>query len=78
MAPEKASRQATYEAEAKAAAGVADNPAKPAKKAAKVAAAPEAAEAKPAQTKPADPAEPNREAVAQTAEDPAGAGADAS
>jgi small subunit ribosomal protein S16 len=43
----------------------------------KVAAAPEAAAAKPAQTKAADPAEPNREAVAETAEDPAGAGADA-
>ena len=78
VAPEKVSRQATYEAEAKAAAGVADTPARPAKKAAKVAAAPEAAEAKPAQTKAADPAEPNREAVAETAEDPAGAGADAS
>jgi small subunit ribosomal protein S16 len=78
VAPEKVSRQAAYEAEAKAAAGVADTPAKPAKKATKVAAAPEAAEAKPAQTKPADPAEPNREAVAETAEDPAGAGADAS
>jgi small subunit ribosomal protein S16 len=109
VAPEKVSRQATYEAEAKAAAGVADTPAKPAKKAAKAAAsepakaaasepakaaasepakaaasepakaaAPEAAEAKPAQTKPADPAEPNREAVAETAEDPTGAGADAS
>jgi small subunit ribosomal protein S16 len=78
VAPEKVSRQAAYEAEAKAAAGVADTPARPAKKATKVAAAPEAAEARPAQTKPADPAEPNREAVAETAEDPAGAGADAS
>jgi small subunit ribosomal protein S16 len=114
MAPEKVSRQATYEAEAKAAAGIADTPARPAKKAAKVteakaepkaakateakaepkageakakaeskpveekvAAAPEAAEAKPAQTRAVDPAEPNREAVAETAEDPAGAGADA-
>jgi small subunit ribosomal protein S16 len=66
VAPEKVSRQATYEAEAKAAAGLAEAaPAKPAKKAAK--AAPKAAE----------PAEPNREAVAETAEDPAGAGADA-
>jgi len=36
------------------------------------------AEAKPGQTKAADPAERNREAVAETAEDPAGAGADAS
>jgi small subunit ribosomal protein S16 len=92
VAPEKVSRQAAYDAEAKAAAGVADAPAKAAKKAtkaaagdaakaapqAKPAAAPEAAEAKPAQSKPADPAEPNREAVAETAEDPAGAGADAS
>jgi small subunit ribosomal protein S16 len=99
VAPEKVNRQAAYEAEAKAAAGVADAPAaKTAKKSAKaaepkaadaakageskateakVAAAPEAAEAKPAQTKAADPAEPNREAVAETAGDPAGAGADA-
>jgi small subunit ribosomal protein S16 len=78
VAPEKVSRQATYEAEAKAAAGVADTPAaKPAKKATRAAAAPEVAEARPAQTKPVDPAEPNREAVAETAEDPAGAGADA-
>src|SRR3954468_6680188 len=132
VAPEKVSRQATYEAEAKAAAGVADTPARPAKRATKAAAAPEAtkaaaapeatkaaaapeatkaaaapeptkaaaapeqtkaaaapeaaeavpaspeaAEAKPAQTKAVDPAVPNREAVAETAEDPAGAGADA-
>src|SRR6185295_7815907 len=35
IAPEKANRQATYEAEAKAAAGVADAPARPAKKATK-------------------------------------------
>ena len=64
-------------AEAKAAAGVAD--AKPAtqSKSAKKAAAPEVAEARPADTKAADPAEPNREAVAETAQDPAGAGADA-
>jgi small subunit ribosomal protein S16 len=104
VAAEKVSRQATYEAEAKAAAGVAEAPAaKPAKKAAKTAepkatdakapaapeaaepeavdakapAAPEAAEAKPEQTKVVDRAEPTREAVAQDAEDPAGAGADA-
>jgi small subunit ribosomal protein S16 len=85
MAAEKVSRQATYEAEAKAAAGVAETPAaKPAKKAAKAAepkateakAEPKATEAK-AESKPAEPAEPNREAVAETAEDPAGAGADA-
>jgi small subunit ribosomal protein S16 len=76
VAAEKVSRQATYEAEAKAAAGVAEAPAaKPAKKATK-AAEPKAAEAK-AESKPAEPAEPNREAVAETAEDPAGAGADA-
>jgi small subunit ribosomal protein S16 len=74
---EKVSRLATYEAEAKAAAGVADTPAptKKAAKATKAAAAPEAAEAKPALTKVVDPAEPNREAVAETAADPAGAGA---
>ena len=80
----KASRTAAYEAEAKAAAGVADTPAKPAKAARKAAAAPESAkapaapevaEARPAQAKAVDPAEPNREAVAADAEDPAGAGA---
>jgi len=73
VAPEKQSRTAAYEAEAKASAGVADTP--PAKPAKKAAAAPQAAAAKPAQTKAVDPAEPNREAVAETAEDPAGAGA---
>ena len=78
VAPERANRQAAYEAEAKAAAGVADAPAaKPAKKSA-AKSAPEVAEARPAQTKPVDPAEPNREAVAETAQDPAGAGADQS
>jgi small subunit ribosomal protein S16 len=102
MAAAKVSRQATYEAEAKAAAGVAETPAaKPAKKAAKAAAEPKAtepkaaepkaaepkaaeskpaeakAEPKAAESKPAEAAEPNREAVAETAEDPAGAGADA-
>jgi small subunit ribosomal protein S16 len=76
VAEPKKSRTEVYEAEAKAAAGVADT--KPAKTAKKVAAAPEAAAAKPAQTKTVDPAEPSREAVAETAEDPAGAGADAS
>ncbi len=81
VAPEKANRQAAYEAEAKAAAGVAETPAKSTPKKAKSdkpAAAPEAVEAKPEQTREADRAEPNREAVAETAEDPAGAGADAS
>jgi small subunit ribosomal protein S16 len=77
VAPSKQSKAEVYEAEAKAAAGVAD--AKPAtqSKSAKKAAAPEVAEARPADTKAADPAEPNREAVAETAQDPAGAGADA-
>jgi len=103
---EKVSRLATYEAEAKAAAGVADAPAskpakkakatekaadKPADKAAEKAtdkaaekaddrtpAAPEVAATRPSDTKAVDPAEPNREAVAETAEDPAGAGADKS
>ncbi|SNY14367.1 30S ribosomal protein S16 [Paractinoplanes atraurantiacus] len=78
VAEAKQSRAEVYEAEAKAAAGVAETPAKTPKKSDKVAAAPEAAEAKPAQTKAAKPDEPNREAVAETAEDPAGAGADAS
>jgi small subunit ribosomal protein S16 len=65
VAPERANRQAAYEAEAKAAAGVADAPARTPKKAAK------------AEPKAAEPAEPSREAVAETAGDPAGAGADA-
>ena len=91
VAEPKKSRTEVYEAESKAAAGVADTkPATP-KKAdkakaaaapeaaeAKVAAAPEAAEAKPAQTEAVNPAEPDREAVAETAKDPAGAGADQS
>jgi small subunit ribosomal protein S16 len=92
VAEPKKSRTEIYEAEAKAAAGVAE-PAKPAKAARKAAAAPEAAaaksdqakpdqaksdQAKPDQAKVADRAEPSREAVAETAEDPAGAGADAS
>jgi len=88
---EKTSRLATYEAEAKAAAGVAEAAAaKPAKKATKATAkaadkatektpaAPEVAETRPADTKAVDPAEPNREAVAADAKDPAGAGADES
>ena len=102
VAPEKVSRQVAYEAQAKAAAGIADTPAKPAKKAAKAtepkadkAAEPKAEKAaepkadkaaepkadkaaEPKAAKAAEPAEPNREAVAETAEDPAGAGADAS
>ncbi|MFU8850284.1 30S ribosomal protein S16 [Micromonospora sp. SL1-18] len=45
VAPERADRKAAYEAEAKAAAGVAETPAKPAKKAAKPEAAKPEAEA---------------------------------
>lgn len=78
VAEPKKSRVELYEAESKAAAGVAETkPATPKKsaKAEKPAAAPEAAAAKPAETKAADPAEPSREAVAETAADPAGAGA---
>ncbi|WP_067505245.1 30S ribosomal protein S16 [Actinoplanes sp. TFC3] len=89
VAPEKANRQAAYEAEAKAAAGVAETPVKSTPKkakadkaaapeAAKTPAAPEVAEGRPTDTKAVDPAEPNREAVAEDAKDPAGAGADAS
>ena len=87
VAEPKQSRTEVYEAEAKSAAGVADAPAAkstPKKadkaKAEKAADKPaETAESKPAETvesKPAEAAEPNREAVAETAEDPAGAGAD--
>jgi small subunit ribosomal protein S16 len=54
----KASRTAAYEAEAKAAAGVADTPAKPAKAARKAAAAPESAKAAAAPESPQAPAEP--------------------
>ncbi|MFB9234300.1 30S ribosomal protein S16 [Plantactinospora siamensis] len=50
VAPERADRKAAYEAEAKAAAGVAETPAKPAKKATK------AAKAAPAEAQPADAA----------------------
>jgi small subunit ribosomal protein S16 len=91
MAEEKKSRTEVYEAESKAAAGVADAPAaaKTPKKGAKATeakadakaedkkpVAPEVAEAR-AQGKAVDPAEPNREAVAEDAPDPAGAGAGA-
>jgi len=80
VAEVKKSRTEVYEAESKAAAGVADTkpatPKKSAKTEPKQAAAPEVAEARPTEAKAVDPAEPNREAVAETAEDPAGAGAD--
>ncbi|HET6481281.1 MAG TPA: 30S ribosomal protein S16 [Actinoplanes sp.] len=83
VAEPKQSRTELYEAEAKSAAGVLDAPAKTAKKAPAKAAEPKtvepkAAEPKTVEPKAAEPAEPNREAVAETAEDPAGAGADAS
>ncbi|WP_433826932.1 30S ribosomal protein S16 [Actinoplanes sp. CA-015351] len=78
VAPSKQNKTEVYQAEAKAAAGVADTKPATASKSSKKAAAPEAAEAKPAETKAVDPAAPNREAVAETAQDPAGAGADAS
>ena len=80
VAPERVSRQAAYEAEAKAAAGIAE-PAKPAKKATKAAAAPADSKAEPKDVKAAATApkpDANRAAVAETAEDPTGAGADAS
>ena len=83
VAEPKKSRIELYEAESKAAAGVADTkPATP-KKSAKAAEAKAETKAEPkpveaAEAKPAEAAEPNREAVAETAEDPAGAGADAS
>jgi len=103
VAEPKKSRTEVYEAESKAAAGVADTkPATPKKsakaepkaaepkaaepkaaepKAAEPKAAEPKAEAEPkaaAEAKPAEAAEPSRDAVAETAEDPAGAGADAS
>jgi len=87
VAPSKQNKTEVYEAEAKAALGLADT--KPAttskaskKQAAekqtaeKQAAAPEVAATRPSDTKAIDPAEPNREAVAETAKDPAGAGAE--
>jgi small subunit ribosomal protein S16 len=66
VAESKKSRTEVYEAEAKAAAGLAEA-SKPA--------TPKKAKSEP---KAAKADEPNREAVAETAEDPAGAGADAS
>jgi small subunit ribosomal protein S16 len=90
VAPSKQSKTEVYEAEAKAALGLAETKPATAPKKAKAEKAAEAkaekaaekpAEAKaekPIEPKPAEAAEPNREAVAETAEDPAGAGADAS
>jgi small subunit ribosomal protein S16 len=68
VAPERVNRQAAYEAEAKAAAGVADTPAKPAKKAAK------ATEAK--AEKPAAEAKAEKPAADAKAEKPAEAKAE--
>jgi small subunit ribosomal protein S16 len=73
VAEPKKSRTEVYEAESKAAAGVADTKPQTPKKSAK--AEKPAATAEP---KPVEAAEPNREAVAETAEDPTGAGADKS
>jgi small subunit ribosomal protein S16 len=72
VAAPKQSRIEIYEAESKAAAGVADTKpdTKPAKKSAAKAAEPKATEPKAAR-----PDELDREAVAETAGDPAGAGA---
>ena len=78
VAEPKKSRTEVYEAESKAAAGVADTkPATP-KKSAKTEA--KAAEAKAAEPKAAEPKAEAAESApaAETAEDPAGAGADAS
>jgi small subunit ribosomal protein S16 len=68
VAPERVNRQAAYEAEAKAAAGVADTPARPAKKAAK------ATEAK--AEKPAAEAKAEKPAADAKAEKPAEAKAE--
>jgi small subunit ribosomal protein S16 len=77
VAPERVNRQAAYEAEAKAAAGVADTPAKPAKKAAK---ATEAKAEKPAAEakaeKPAADAKAEKPAADAKAEKPAEAKAE--
>jgi small subunit ribosomal protein S16 len=86
VAEAKKSRIEVYEEESKAAAGVADTkPATPKKSAKTDSAKTDSAKAEPAKAEPAkaepkpvQPDEPNREAVAETAEDPAGAGADAS
>jgi small subunit ribosomal protein S16 len=75
VAAPKVDRREAYEAEAKAAAGVADAPARPAKKAAKAAppAAEAPAESKPAETKPAEtkPAETKPAATAPAESTPA-------
>ncbi|TQJ20883.1 30S ribosomal protein S16 [Micromonospora zamorensis] len=76
VAPERADRKAVYEAESKAAAGLApETPAKPAKKAAKTAEAPaEAPKAEAAKTEaPAEAAKTEAPAEAPKAEAPAAA-----
>jgi small subunit ribosomal protein S16 len=75
VAEAKADRRATYEAEAKAAAGVEDAPAKPARKAAKAAPAEKAAKAAPASAGAAPAAAPAKAAPAEAA--PAEASAEA-
>ncbi|MDG4792542.1 30S ribosomal protein S16 [Micromonospora sp. WMMD1082] len=67
VAPERADRKAAYEAEAKAAAGVADTPAKPAKKAAKAAEAPKA-EAPKAETPKAETPKAEEQPAADSGE----------
>ncbi|MFV2085030.1 30S ribosomal protein S16 [Micromonospora sp. LOL_021] len=67
VAPERADRKAAYEAEAKAAAGVADTPAKPAKKAEKK------SEAK-SETKAEAKSEPAAAEAPAKTEEPTGAG----
>jgi small subunit ribosomal protein S16 len=78
VAPERADRKAAYEAEAKAAAGVAETTAKPAKKAAKATAAPAKATAEAPAKATAAPAKAAAEAPAKAAaEAPAKAAAEA-
>jgi small subunit ribosomal protein S16 len=69
VAPERADRTAAYEAEAKAAAGLAETPAKPAKKTAQKKAAPAAEKTTGSAEKPAEtPAETEEQAGADASE----------
>jgi small subunit ribosomal protein S16 len=74
VAPQRVSRTAAYEVEAKAAAGLAETETKPAKKTARAAKATEA-KAEPAETK-AEAAEPKAEAAEPAAEPPPAAAAE--
>ncbi len=76
--PAKKAAKATEAKADKAAAAEKPAEAKAEPEVGKTPAAPEVAATRPSDTKAVDPAEPNREAVAKDAEDPAGAGADAS